>query len=90
MPFHSQMAEKVATSGSDAAEQVVTLTRELVAETRRIIDVVGFWDTPTKQDDLRKAIKRNLDDSDRFTYESLDELAVEIVALAKANQHRLS
>ena len=52
--------------------------------------VVGFWDNPTKQDDLRKAIKRALDDSDLFTYASLDELAVELVALAKANQHRLS
>ncbi len=89
LPFHSQMAEKVAGSGPDTAEQVVTLTRGLVAEVRRIIGVVGFWENPTRQDDLRKAIKRTLDDSDLFTYDSLDELAVELVALAKANQHRL-
>ena len=90
LPFHSQMAEKVASSEPATAEHVVTLTRDLVAEIRRIIGVVGFWDNPTKQDDLRKAIKRTLDDSDLFTYDSLDELAVELVALAKANQHRLS
>ena len=90
LPFHSQMAEKVASSKPHTAEQVVALTRELVAEIRRIIGVVGFWDNPTKQDDLRKAIKRALDDSDLFTYASLDELAVELVALAKANQHRLT
>ena len=90
LPFHSQMAEKVASSEPDTAEHVVALTRDLVAEIRRIIGVVGFWDNPTKQDDLRKAIKRTLDDSDLFTYESLDELAVELVALAKANQRRLS
>ena len=89
LPFHSQMADKVASSKPGTAEQAVALTRELVAEIRRIVAVVGFWDNPTKQDDLRKAIKRTLDDSDLFTYEGLDELAVELVALAKANQHRL-
>ena len=89
LPFHSQIAEKVAGSGPDTAERVVALTRGLVAEVRRITGVVGFWDNPTRQDDLRKAIKRTLDDSDLFTYDSLDELAVELVALAKANQHRL-
>ena len=51
--------------------------------------MVGFWDNPTKQDDLRKAIKQTLDGSDLFVYVSLDELAVELVALAKANQDRL-
>ena len=90
LPFHSQMAEKVASSQPETAEHVVALTRDLVVEIRRIIGVVGFWDNPTKQDDLRKAIKRTLDDSDLFTYESLDELAVELVALTKANQRRLS
>ena len=90
LPFHSQMAEKVASSEAETAEHVVALTRELVAEIRRIIGVVGFWDNPTKQDDLRKAIKRTLDDSDLFTYDSLDELAVDLVALAKANQHQLT
>ena len=89
LPFHSQMAERVAASAPDTAEQVTALTRDLVAEIRRIIGVVGFWDNPTKQDDLRKAIKRTLDGSDLFTYDSLDELAVELVALAKANQDRL-
>ena len=89
LPFHSQMAERVASSGPDTAERVVALTRDLVAEVREIIGVVGFWDNATKQDDLRKAVKRTLDDSDLFAYDSLDELAVELVALAKANQHRL-
>ncbi|MCY3805884.1 MAG: hypothetical protein OXG91_05235 [bacterium] len=68
----------------------MALTRDLVAEIRRIVGTVGFWDHPTRQDDLRKAVKRTLDDSDLFTYDSLDELAVELVALAQANQHRLS
>ena len=90
LPFHNQMAEKVDGSGSDTAERLVALTRGLVGEIRRIIGAVGFWDNATKQDDLRKAIKRTLDESDLFNYESLDELAVELVALAKANQHRLS
>ena len=90
LPFHSQMAEKLATSDHDASEQLVELTRHLVAKIRWIISVVGFWDNATKQDELRKAIKRTLDDSDLFTFSSLDGLASELVALAKANQHRLS
>ena len=48
--------------------------------------MVAFWDNPTKQDDLRKAITRTRDDSDLFDYGSL----VELVALAKANQQRLT
>jgi len=89
LPFYNQMAEKVAGSGPDTPERLVALTRGLVGEIRRIIGAVGFWDNATKQDDLRKAIKRTLDESDLFAYESLDELAVELVALAKANQDRL-
>ena len=89
LPFHNQMVEKVATSQPDANEQLITLTTSLVNEIRRIIGVIGFWDNATKQDDLRKAIKRFLDDSQLFEWDSLDELSVELVALAKANQRRL-
>ncbi|MYA74786.1 MAG: type I restriction endonuclease subunit R [Acidimicrobiaceae bacterium] len=89
LPFHNQMVEKVASSEPDASERLIALTDSLVAEIRRIIGTVGFWDNATKQDDLRKVIKRSLDDSDLFTLTSLDELSVELVALAKANQHRL-
>ena len=90
LPFYSQMIEKVASSAPETTERAIALTVEVVTKIRRIIGVVGFWDNPTKQDELRKAIKRTLDDSDLFTYSSLDKLAVELVALAKANQHRLS
>ena len=89
LPFHNLMAEKVASSEPDTADRLIKRTSELVAEIRRMIGVVGFWDNATKQDDLRKSIKQSLDDSDLFDFEGLDELAVELVALAKANQHRL-
>ena len=89
LPFHNVMAEKAASSAPDAANKLIDLTTGLVAKIRRIIGAVGFWDNPTKQDDLRKTIKQTLDASDLFPYSSLDELAVELVALAKANQHRL-
>ena len=90
LPFHDQMAERVASSAPDASDQLIALTGSLVAEIRRITGAVGFWDNPTKQDDLRKAVKRLLDRSDLFAYDAgLDELAVELVAIAKANQHRL-
>ena len=90
LPFHNRMADKVAGSQADTAERLNALTRRLVTKIRRIIGAVGFWDNATKQDELRKAIKRSLDDSELFVYESLDELAVDVVSLTKANQHRLS
>lgn len=91
LPFHDQMAEKMASSAPDAAERLIALTVLLVAEIRRITGAVGFWDNATKQDELRKAVKRLLDRSDLFAYDTgLDELAVELVAIAKANQHRLT
>ena len=85
------MAEKMASSAPDAAERLIALTVLLVAEIRRITGAVGFWDNATKQDELRKAVKRLLDRSNLFAYDAgLDELAVELVAIAKANQHRLT
>ena len=89
LPFHSLMAERVANSEPDTTDRLIGLTRGLVADIRKMISVVSFWDNATKQDDLRKAVKRALDDSTLFSFDSLDELAVELVALAKANQHRL-
>ena len=90
LPFYGQMVERVASSASATTDRLIQLTIELVARIRRIIGVVGFWDNPTKQDELRRAVKVTLDNSDLFAFSSLDELAVELVALAKANQHRLS
>ncbi|WP_420433823.1 type I restriction endonuclease subunit R [Candidatus Poriferisocius sp.] len=90
LPFHGQMAEKVASSDPDASDQLIAQTREIVSDIRRTIKTVGFWDNPTKQDELRKAVKRKLDKSDLFDFKSLDELAVELVDLAKANQQRLA
>ena len=89
LPFHSLMTDEVASSQPDAAERLIELTRDLVTEIRQTISVVGFWDNATKQDELRKTVKRSLDDSDLFNFDRLDELAVELVALTKANQHRL-
>lgn len=89
LPFYNQMVDKAANSAPDANEQLITLTESLVVEIRGIISTVGFWDNATKQDELRKAIKLSLDDSDLFTLSSLDELSVELLDLAKANQHRL-
>ena len=90
LPFYGLMAEQVTSSDADAGDRLVTLTAELVAKIRGITGRVGFWSNAIRQDELRKAVKGTLDDSDLFTYESLDELAVEIVAVAKANQHKLT
>jgi hypothetical protein len=83
------MAEQLATSESDASERLIATTRDLVADIRKQIAVVGFWQNATKQDELRRSIKRALDQSDLFDYRDLDGLAVNLVDLAKANQVRL-
>ena len=89
LPFYNQMVDKVASSAPDTNDKLIALSQSLVAEIRRIISTVGFWDNATKQDELRKAIKLSLDDSDLFTLKSLDELSVELRDLTKANQQRL-
>lgn len=89
LPFQGLMAERVASSDGAAADALTALTRSLVADVRSQIAVVGFWENSTKQDELRKAVKRSLDDSNLFAYDDLDELAVDLVALAKANRERL-
>ncbi|MAT05934.1 MAG: restriction endonuclease subunit R [Acidimicrobiaceae bacterium] len=89
LPFHGVMAERVASSDGAAADALTELTRSLVIDVRGQIAVVGFWENSTKQDELRKAVKRRLDDSNLFAYDDLDELAVDLVALAKANRERL-
>jgi type I restriction enzyme R subunit len=89
LPFHGLMAERVASSDGAAADALTALTRSLVADVRSQMAVVGFWENSTKQDEMRKAVKRGLDISNLFAYDDLDELAVDLVALAKANRERL-
>jgi type I restriction enzyme, R subunit len=89
LPFHGLLADRVASSDSDAATRLVALTSSLVARVREEIAVVGFWDNATKQEEFRKSVKRALDDSNLFAYDDLDELAVDVVALAKHNRERL-
>ena len=89
LPFHGLMAERVASSDDEAATRLVALSGLLVADIRRQISVVGFWENATKQDELRKSVKRTLDDSNLFAFDNLDELAVDVVELAKADRERL-
>lgn len=90
LPFYGVMAERVVSSADDAISQLIDTTKSLLETIREQIEVVGFWNNATKQDELRKSIKRHLDDSNLFSYAELDELAVDLVALAKSNRERLS
>ena len=85
----SVVADSVITAGPVTADRLAALTRELVADIRLTIGVVRFWDNSIKQDHLRKNIKCALDASDLFHFNSLDELSVELAALARANQSRM-
>ena len=55
-----------------------------------IFYALGYANRRYLNTELLKSIKRSLDDSNLFAYDDLDELAVELVALAKANQWRLA
>jgi type I restriction enzyme, R subunit len=90
LPFHGLLAEAVTTSDPSAGTQLVSLTGALVASIRGDVSVVGFWENSTKQDELRKSVKRQLDDSDLFEFGALDKLAADVVDVAKANQRRLA
>jgi type I restriction enzyme, R subunit len=90
LPFHSLLAESVASSDPTGLAALIELTRSMVASIRHDIHVVAFWENPTKQDEMRKSIKRQLDDSHLFDYDTLDELSVKVVDVAKANQRKLT
>ncbi|MCY4257944.1 MAG: HsdR family type I site-specific deoxyribonuclease [bacterium] len=89
LPFYGVMTEVLASSSPDAADLLIELTHNLVADISNTIGIVGFWDNPIKQDDLRKSVKCQVDESELFDFANLDELAVQIVDLARANQQRL-
>ena len=90
LPFHGVLAESVTSSAPDATAVLVEVVRTIVAVIRAHQLIVGFWENPTKQDEMRRAIKVRLDDSDLFDFADLDELAVKVVEVAKANRHRLT
>jgi type I restriction enzyme, R subunit len=90
LPFHGLLAEAVSTSDSSAASTLVELTRALVRSIRSQLAIVGFWENATKQDEMRKSVKVQLDDSHLFEYATLDELSVNVVDVAKANQRKLT
>jgi hypothetical protein len=84
------LAEAVSTSDSSAASTLVELTRALVGSIRSQLAIVGFWENATKQDEMRKSVKIQLDDSHLFEYATLDALSVNVVDVAKANQRKLT
>lgn len=89
LPFRNQLADSVSSSAPDSSDRLNALTRAVVEQVRNDIAVVGFWENPVKQDQMRKELKGLLDDSDLFTFEELDALAVSLVDVAKHNSHKL-
>ncbi len=90
LPFHGVLADSVTSSASGASAALVVLVQTVVAVVRAHQLIVGFWENPTKQDEMRRGIKVRLDESDLFDFGDLDELAVKIVDVAKANRHKLA
>lgn len=88
-PFHGILAEEVPGADDAQAAELVTLTREIVAKVQRDVATVGFWSNAYRQDQLRRWIKLHLDATDLWSLPKCDELAAQLVELARANHHRL-
>lgn len=89
-PIHGVLADSVTSSAPGAGAVLVEVVQTIVAVVRAHQLIVGFWENPTKQDEMRRSIKVRLDESDLFDFADLDELAVKVVAVAKANRHKLT
>jgi type I restriction enzyme, R subunit len=89
-PFHGVLAQGAGPLNETQSEHLIELTRRIVGHVREAIDDVGFWGNAHKQDQLRKWIKRELDLSDLFPSLAVcDQLAAQLVDLARHNHHRL-
>ncbi len=89
-PFHSLLADALPDADTAQAAELVTVTREIVAKARSDVRTVGFWSNRYRQDELRKWIKLHLDQTDLWSLPTCDQLAAQLVELARANNHRLA
>src|SRR5581483_125416 len=88
-PFHGILAESLPDADPAQAAELVALTRVIVAKARSEVRTVGFWSNGFRQDELRKWIKLHLDATDLWPLAKCDQLAAQLVELARANHHRL-
>jgi type I restriction enzyme R subunit len=88
-PFHGILADALPDADAGQAAELVTLSREIVAKARAEVRTVGFWSNGYRQDQLRRWIKIHLDQTDLWSLPACDQLAAQLVELARANNHRL-
>lgn len=88
-PFHGILADALPDADPAQAAELVTVTREIVAKARSDVRTVGFWSNSYRQDELRKWIKLHLDQTDLWPLGTCDQLAAQLIELARANNHRL-
>lgn len=69
--------------------RLADVTVEMVDHIRQEIGTVEFWRNHHAQDLLHRWVIQFMDDRDLLPYEQLPEVADRIVALARANDHRL-
>jgi type I restriction enzyme, R subunit len=88
-PFYGVLVDGATELDDEQKADLVALTWKLVEDVRDHIDDVGFWGNPVKQENLRKWIKVELDQSHLFTSLAVcDEVAAQLVDLARHN-HRI-
>ena len=73
----------------DALEPLVPVTVELVDHVRKEIQLIGFWESAQKQDELRGWIIQFLDAYHLIPFEQLPDVADRIVELARVNHPKL-
>lgn len=81
--------EEAPVHGADV-RWLADLTVDLVDRVLRPgVDVVGFWKSPPRQEDLRGAVFRFLDENEIVDFDRIDPLADRLMELAKANDRKL-
>lgn len=88
-PFYRLLADELPDADNEQEAELVELTRGVVTVMGEHIPTVGFWDSSYKRDQLRRQLKRRLDQAGLYPLATCDALATRLVDLARANHDTL-
>jgi len=86
------IAENEGTISENNKEQLAIITTEIVDVIKKEIKMVGFWDTPKRQTDLRTKIEKILRKNHKISmvlYDKKEKISNEFMNVTKANKEVL-